>query len=383
MNEKFHTVLLSPFDTLFFRDHRPFDAGIQKYSQPLFPTPMTFMGALSQAYFDKSNKDKKNFFAGALDSQLGKYDAGLNLRGDSCYSIKGLFLVDHKAILISVPAHYLSKKDANRDSREYTVKAFFPEAGNQIQIPETDYEFRSGYIRLDQFLRNEFKREIDRFQGVYHEEHRVGIAIERNSNSTEKGALYFTTHQRFKQKLNEKSSFLVCYQTYDGNELEMIDAVRLGGESRLAYADKSDTKYYLETTLTTFINKLKANIQNSFQSKNKSTTFRFMVYLLTPAIFKKGWQPENWPWKERARLVAACVPKPVWVSGFKIEKGRGGRPRPLYKAAPAGSVYFFESEDDSLKSELLENFILGVSVSEVYPQAGFGMTLINSWEYST
>jgi len=372
MSKQFHSVLLTPFDTLFFRDHRPFEAGVQKYSQTLFPTPMTFMGALSQAYFDKTGRDKNAFFDKKPDEQLGNYDETLSCEKGHSYAIRGVFILQDQAIFIPVPANFLAQK-----TYIYKIQQIFPDKKNQLQLPQNDFEYRQGYIRIEEFIDYVDEVELDEFQGPFQEEKRVGIGIDKQTNSTEEGALYFTTHQRFFQKNNIKSSFMVCYQTSDGNELNMVGALRLGGENRLVYTDNSKIKYNVDQTLNNFIKKTKEKLVKDWQGG----TFRFLVYLLTPAIFKKGWQPQAWPWKDRAELIAACVPKPDWVSGFKIEKGRGGSPRPLYKAAPAGSVYFFETQDKALITELLDNYILGKSVSEIYPQAGFGMTLLNSWDY--
>jgi len=381
MTIDFQTALLSPFDTLFFRDHRPFEAGGQKYARPLFPTPMTFMGALSNAYFDRNPLDKQNFIKkGAIDSQLGGFDPNLSQDGTSAFCIKGLFVVKDAALYAPMPAHFLCKKSSRYECR---IKAVFPEEKGRMKPPEDDFEYKPGFIRLrHQFLKTEFTTSTAALEDPFEEEKRVGIAIDAQTNSTEEGALYFTPHMRPSgADLKDKTSFLVGYQTVDRQPLNMSEVCRLGGENRMVHAADDARKNIVVENLNLFVSDLKKELRASWNEENQG--FRFGVYLLTPAIFEKGWQPGAWPWQDRAELVAACVPKETWVSGFKITKGRGGHPRPLYRAAPAGSVYFFQSEDTTLKQELIDSYILNRSVSEIYPQAGFGMTLLFPWQYES
>ena len=58
-----------------------------------------------------------------------------------------------------------------------------------------------------------------------------------------------------------------------------------------------------------------------------------------------------------------------------------GSPRPLKKLAPAGSVYFFKAErwDVSKFERFYRDCHLGKSVSEEYPDAGFGIAMIGVW----
>lgn len=110
------------------------------------------------------------------------------------------------------------------------------------------------------------------------------------------------------------------------------------------------------------------------------TNNRFVLYLSTHAIFKEGWLPE-WIGENglerkihgtsiKVKLLTAAIGKPVYIGGFDIAKGE---PKPMYKAVPGGSVYYFEILDgnvDDLKK------IHGRSISDVYSEQGFGVCYV-------
>jgi hypothetical protein len=83
-----------------------------------------------------------------------------------------------------------------------------------------------------------------------------------------------------------------------------------------------------------------------------------------------------------AEFVGAAVNKPQYISGWQRDgKGTGGIPRHIKRLAPAGSVYFFKADKwDNLQFEkLYKKYHFGESLSEEYPDAGFGIALIGVW----
>lgn len=79
-------------------------------------------------------------------------------------------------------------------------------------------------------------------------------------------------------------------------------------------------------------------------------TRRARMVLTTPGLFERGWLPTGMvPDPDgtfrfdlhgvRAHLVCAAIPRAEVVSGFDLA---GWRPKPALRAAPAGSVYWFE-----------------------------------------
>ncbi len=87
---------------------------------------------------------------------------------------------------------------------------------------------------------------------------------------------------------------------------------------------------------------------------------RCRMILATPGVFADGWLPpgveqSDGQWRfelngVRARLVAACVPRAEWISGWDVARER---PKPALRVAPAGSVYWFdelEARADDLRA---------------------------------
>ncbi|KYF57428.1 hypothetical protein BE08_43500 [Sorangium cellulosum] len=74
---------------------------------------------------------------------------------------------------------------------------------------------------------------------------------------------------------------------------------------------------------------------------------RVRVLLLTPALFDEGWRPRLSPGAPLGpaegvtgvRLVAACVGRPLAISGWDLAKQQ---PKRIRRAVPAGSVYWLE-----------------------------------------
>ncbi len=95
----------------------------------------------------------------------------------------------------------------------------------------------------------------------------------------------------------------------------------------------------------------------------------FKLYLATPAIFKQGAFPDLTPFGIEAKLIVAATTKPLAIGGFDMQ---AGKPKAMYQAAPAGSVYYYQSTAPQAVIEKLH----GRSISAVYPEQGFGLAWI-------
>jgi len=137
--------------------------------------------------------------------------------------------------------------------------------------------------------------------------------------------------------------------------------------------------------------------------------------LLTPSIFTGGWLP-SWvagksgkvaqyeipprgeretrkEWRDRVKkengakevvlgqLVAACIPKPIPYSGWRVHGGKDNKTgaRPTRLCVPAGAVYYFEvSENES--PEKLVRFLNGQCKSDMAAEKGFGFGICGTWK---
>lgn len=103
-----------------------------------------------------------------------------------------------------------------------------------------------------------------------------------------------------------------------------------------------------------------------------------LLYLATPTVFDNGWRPTVDP--PGCQLVAAAVGKPRTIAGWDLAK-RG--PRPIFRAAPAGSVYLYRLSDDACTARLgewIRTHHARQSVSDEYPRLGYGFALTGVWD---
>ena len=105
----------------------------------------------------------------------------------------------------------------------------------------------------------------------------------------------------------------------------------------------------------------------------------FKLYLSTPAIFKKGWLPE---WMDendligeygglKLKLLTASIGKTISIGGFDMKVRK---PKPMRKAVPAGSVYYFKIVEGDLQ-KVFEIFNQ-TAISDIDPMQGFGIAYV-------
>ena len=76
---------------------------------------------------------------------------------------------------------------------------------------------------------------------------------------------------------------------------------------------------------------------------------KLKLYFATPALFQNGWVPDDDIIKGsgyRLELLTASTGSPLLVGGWDMgkNKGKGGH-KPMLRAIPAGSVYYFQIKD--------------------------------------
>ena len=104
---------------------------------------------------------------------------------------------------------------------------------------------------------------------------------------------------------------------------------------------------------------------------------KFKVYLATPAKFKKGWLPD-WIDEETLigkfngislKLLTAAIGKCVPIGGFDMKRKK---PKPMLRAVPAGSVYYFKILDGCNLGEAMSCFHYS-NISDFDAKQGFGL----------
>lgn len=119
---------------------------------------------------------------------------------------------------------------------------------------------------------------------------------------------------------------------------ELPKVATLGSDSRLARVE----------SLSASLFEPPAPVSEAFRAASPG----LRLVAVSPLCFEKGWLPDGFVDESgdyRGRLAgldvvlrAACVPRPIHVSGWDMAKRK---PKPTSRMVPAGAVYFFERVD--------------------------------------
>lgn len=366
---------INALDTLFFRDGKPFSLGDETWADGIFPpNPSVLYGAL-RTYI----ATKKRIPFEEVENRLQKVSIrhiGFEI------TLKSSEGVGAREKYLPLPADCAEKKKEEptqkqeKRSKKYEgivrlaaranpAASSLSERGLQyVFLPDKEPFVESiadgliMYSQLISYLRAEkaptFARKISDFVLT---ESKVGNGRE-DTHTVKEGSLY-----RVGMKRVSDLSVLMTVEQADDSTIgpEDIDGamVKLGAEGKLVTLSPSSD--------TNFDEQIRAlQIEGDY----------FKVYLSTPAIFvKNGWYPDLAKFGIEATLVGACMGKPKSIGGFNmIDKHRRVSPKPMYKAVPAGSVFFFKKEGDISFSALQ-----GISLSEVYDQQGYGISFFGNF----
>ncbi|MGQ0794196.1 MAG: type III-B CRISPR module-associated protein Cmr3 [Deltaproteobacteria bacterium] len=362
-------IFIEPMDVMLFRDGKPFSAEEDVIATSMFPPyPSTFYGALRAEILSRKNfqfqslsqiKNNKQDYL----NQINSLTQGL--------SIVGPFVADEKHYeYFPIPKDVMKIKSGNEKDKYIQLK---PSGSLQFRSDseglsplwvKTNYdehiEDGKGFIResdLKRYLRGEVDNwKILKSEEVFQREERVGIGKSGTTKTTEEGLFYIAEFVR----LNAGFGFTLDVE----GDATLPDKgfLRLGGESRAASYKKIGDRKWDDKGIKDAIRKAR----------------KFKLYLLTPAIFNKGWAADWMQTGEKDglkfKLISACVGKPAPVGGFDIVENR---PKPMKKAVPAGSVYFFELVEGEI-DDLFEAFQFK-SISDEKQKEGFGITLVGGW----
>jgi CRISPR-associated protein Cmr3 len=353
-------IRIEPLDTLFFRDGKPFSMGEETWADGYrLPPPSVLYGALRTAIATQNGIP----FAEVLE-KLSK----------NKFSIKGLHYKLAENNILPLPLDLVEHpkdihiQEAEEEEKRYEVKPlvvrpvpdglvtksqkkskYLPIAQNWEQVEDLE----EGFIlvtELEKYLEGDLKTTLAlKLRDFVPNEPKVGNGRNDLTRSVEDSLLYRTDMKRSDILQIGVSFHLEGFQ--EGRSL-----VRLGGEGKLAQISA---------------------VRLPFKAIQKAIDFRgnrFKIYFATPAILREG-VSDLTNLGIQATLVAACVGKPVYIGGFDMVKKE---PKAMYKAVPAGSVFYYESPDDISKL----NDHQGISLSDERKEEGFGIAYFGTWDIS-
>jgi CRISPR-associated protein Cmr3 len=355
--------------------------GSETWAEPIFPPyPSTVYGAIwTWLIFERGGL--KEFEDGKYNDELGRIikDQKTNFKEvkKGSLTIKGPFICLDNNIYFPVPFDFLKKRDA----AEKEKKLFYINCINRPEIFISDYslerilvnkndfelkecdEFLSINSLKDYLMSYEKQLKFREKKEIFSYERKTGIKRSRKTLSSEEGHLYRIPMIRLKKE----ASLFIEIDGLEQNNYPKGGIIQIGGESKTAKIERigNDNDDPLKTLR-----------DMNFQFENKI----FKLCLTTPAIFKKGWIPDwiNETTFEgkyegiKLKLIACSIGKYKLIGGWDLANNR---PKPMYKAVPSGSVYYFRILDDTSAERIKEVFHLK-NISDINPEEGFGLSLV-------
>lgn len=350
-------IEINAFDTLFFRDGKPFEMGDDTWANGMFPPlPSVFYGALRTAYASQQNTPFTN-----IESDTNSL------------VIKGIYMYYNNALLFPMPLDYVALKDEDnqveplqlRDSESFTSAHHLP----YVSFSDKEVEqISDGLFDTSQFENyiqgNISQQTIEKHSKVVSTENKIGIGRDNETNISKDSKLYRVAMRRTEDKEGKKLTFIVDYEFVGKSSQDITSSFKLGAEGKVV----SVLDYDAEITL----------------SKPIASKY-FKVYLLTPAIFNSGNMLDYKTFFAQkgyqVKLLNAVIGKSFRVGGFDM---KNKQPKEMRTAVPAGSVYYFEIENtDKTALDLANDFTDIYSISENRQKEGFGLYQICSFDLET
>lgn len=353
-------IKIDALDILFFRDGKPFTMGSDTWGSGIFPPyPSMVYGALRSLYFSYNINELKN--AASIDET--------NLEDPTkALIIRGLYLQLGNDLIFPVPMDCVKGKKGKEKNKLLPLKPKLidcisncktsvilrPESRQQIENVE------NGWIdsaTLKDYLNGNYN---DMYYSELSKhvlsEPKIGIGRNNKTHTAEESKLYRIGMKRLKDV-----SIVV---DIEGLDIPDSGLMKIGGEGRPASFKLVDA------------------VPIPYPSLNSN---KIKLYLATPAIFQKGWLPKDIDHSSlegeingiKLKLITACIGRPLYIGGFDIKKG----PKPMNRAVPAGSVYYFEIRGQYTGQQIIDALHnKAISDSPWDRQQGFGIAYVGRWE---
>jgi len=374
------TYSISPLDTWFFRDGRPFNMNEsnQVDLRSIFPpSAHTVVGAIRASLARAMGWAGQGRWLGDIEYILGngRENLGqLRFHGPYIHSEK------HGGLLLPTPLHLLGKPPKKEDKlcpskkkdKTWLLATLSPEdpvdcdLGEGVCLPsarniEGFKTLRDYYLTVKDFevlLAGGDPKDIHPIsrKELWDLEYWVGLKRNPFTLTTEDRALFSKRHVR----LAPGVSLIMQLDGPDGlAEIEPI--IALGGESRMAQVQIIEKE-------------LKFPARPNLESRDGS--IKFTITNLTPVLFEGSWPgPRGQIKRIPGEVVSACLERPLFLGGWDSLRGKHGEPLPLRPYVPAGSIWFCEANTEDLDLvKLLHRAHIG---EEVNP--GFGQVAVGMW----
>lgn len=358
-------LFIEPSDVWLFRNAKPFTAGADHRAASRFPPPpTTIQGAIRSKVLLERGVSLADYGKGTPtpETEAAARVIGWPSSQELPFRLAGPFLARREESggtitqLYPPPADLAQTKTAVGGDRRFVCLRPLQETPFQTDLdraggdllwaatterltaPEgwlTEQQFHTYLVDPETLVAQLNQTRVNPNEALVPEhrlfvrEPRFGIALEHGVRRPAEGMLFEVEYIRPRQGVG----LVVDIGPNEGNEAPAIvqafgppgrcGVMALGGESRAARWEVIDAEP---------------------PAPLAPLHGRFKVVLLTPALFTKGWEAENWDsfFSGHVELRAAAVGAPESISGWDIARRRPKAARPV---VPVGSVYFFESRE--------------------------------------
>lgn len=352
---------LRPLDPLFFRSGLPFALAEDNLAASHFPPyPSVLAGALRTAYARQAGLPVEKIPAATQDLRIDRIAYHLDgrqlwlplpldyvqpkIQADPAHPRATLLQLQENPIAL---AGWLSSRPQ---------KGSFAPAPDVTGKPRIVESIEDGLIAVEELLDylegkppTELEAGWTRWSDHLLTEAKLGIEREDATRSAKEGRIYRVAMSR----IPEQADIIVRLHGLDFSPWPE-GVLKLGGEGKLAaYQLVSPDEIRSLTDL---------------EQLHSEPTTRFKVYLSTPGVFS---HPEGIPTLEphlpsagRIDFLGACTGRALSIGGWDLQ---ARTPKAMTKAAPAGAIYAFET-DQPLDLGPLQ----GICLSDIGPDQGFG-----------
>ncbi len=385
------TLRITPLDTLFFREPRPFTAGQQTDARSLFPpTSLTMQGMLRSlilAHHAPQALSRRGALPPDVSTVIGQIGGAVGT-----LRLRGPWLVHGESWLLPAPLDLVMPAEAPGVAIQ-EARAFAPthrdRTADTCSLPGrlralvppvgwTEFHAVGGWLSwpaFRQYLEGEplqIERGVTWFEpsDLWVEELRPGIGIDEQRNRAKDSLLYFARPVRLQAGVSL--------------------GVEVGGLGDLSAPWKAPVFASLGGEGKAVVVEA-ATAPPPWRDYPARAAKSMKLVLTQPAWFTAGWHPS---WMEceagtatiggrSCEWVGARVERSVRIGGWDLAR-RG--PRPLRPFVPAGSIYYLDGVAADQwpmiwDASITESPAGADGLSERFDQIGFGHVLAGQWAY--
>jgi len=370
-------ISLSPLDTFFFRDGKPFSSGEQSEAEGIFPPfSSTAYGALRTEYI--SEHGMTAFTSGKLEKTIGTIESVKN----ASFRIKGIFLADESHTYFSLPGDIVQTKIVHSKKCDHLYHLYLSERSKIFSnAPLTSLLMCDNQNEKVEYPSNSFMDENDMNAylldcSVPHEcmkqddflkrEPKIGIGRNAETLTSKEGLLYRLDMMRF---YNKNGKFQLCVEA-SGISLNNQGILKLGGENKAFVYESAEAESPLDS------DEFKAELAERLEQKRQNGKIRFKLCFATPAIGDTGWRIKKiFSSGISCNLITAAIGKYLNIGGWDLVKRE---PKRMYRAVPAGSVYYCETESEKTTAKDVIDAFHYQNISDQRSEEGFGLVLVGA-----